>query len=155
MCATLVLGLHGEDPGSRLELITRLILRRLVERRLRPYQDAILVQSELVGPNPATIRTQHAMIGRERERAAVFEHDRYAVALALVHALGLHRHLQLAVRAGRKHPLAARGGQRFDAARRSIRERHWGALGQAGRAAVAHGIEPERLEVAQQFAFLR
>ena len=64
------------------------------------------------------------MIGRERERAAVLEHDRYAVALALVHALGLHRHLQLAFRAGRKHSLAAREGQRLDAARRAIREGH-------------------------------
>ena len=58
-------------PGSRLQLVAGLILTRIIERSLRPYQDAILVQHELVGPNPASIGTQHAMIGREREGAAV------------------------------------------------------------------------------------
>ena len=116
--ATLVIGRHGEDPGSRLQLIARLILARLVERRLRPYQDAILVQHKLVGANPASIRTQDAMIGREREGAAVLEHDRYAVALALIHALGLHRHLQLAFSAGRKHSRPPTAGS--DSMRRAV-----------------------------------
>src|SRR5580698_5853819 len=90
-CATtLVIGRHGEDPGSRLQLVARLVLSELIDRRLRSYQHAILVQNELIGSNPASIRAQHAMIGGKREGAAVLEHDRYAVALALVHAFGLH-----------------------------------------------------------------
>src|SRR5580700_5780489 len=101
----------------------------MVERHLRPYQDAILVQNELVGPNPAPILTQHAMIGRKRERAAVLEHDRNAVALALIHALGLHGHLQLAFSVRRKDPEAAHRGQRLDAARGAIRERYRSAIG--------------------------
>src|SRR5580704_14853100 len=126
--ATLVVDRHGENPGPRPQLIAGLILSGLIERRLRSYQDAILVQRDLVGPHPASLRTQHAMIRREREGAAVLEHNRYALPLALVHALGLRRHLQFAFSAGRKHAPAAREGQRLDAACSAVRERYGSAL---------------------------
>jgi len=41
--AAFVIGVHAEYPRSRLQLIVRLILTRLIKRRFRPYQDAIFV----------------------------------------------------------------------------------------------------------------
>ena len=58
-----------QSPGS--EEVAGLVGAGLVERRIEADHHAVPPQLELVRPNPASVRTQHLVVGRADQLAPI------------------------------------------------------------------------------------
>ena len=131
-CGVSIVNVHS----PAVEHVAGLVGAGLIQRRFQADHHPVLARYQLVRAHPAPVRAQDLVVRRADQGAAVLQDERDAVAHALGHGLGLHRHAELTVRGGAEQHGAAGARHLLDAARGAVGQQHRRPRGDARRTSV-------------------